>query len=110
VLDSRVSGALTYAADNPVQIGGVAGVPSNAGAVVLSVAGIAPTANGYLTVHPGGTAVPSTSSVNIAKGATTANLVIAQLSSSGKIALYDAAKGAGVLVDVIGWIDTDQAP
>jgi hypothetical protein len=110
VLDSRVSGALPFRADTAIQIGGLAGVPSNAGAVVLSVAGVKPTLGGFLTVHPGGTAVPLTSSLNISTGKTTANMVIAQLSSTGKIAIFDSATGAGVLVDVMGWINTDQAP
>jgi hypothetical protein len=110
VLDSRVSGALPFRADTAVQIGGKAGVPTTAGAVVLSVAGVKPTLGGFLTVHPGGTPVPLTSSLNISTGKTTANMVIAQLSSTGKIAIFDSAQGAGVLIDVMGWIDTDQAP
>jgi hypothetical protein len=110
IFDTRRTGRLGYRVDTPLLVGGLAGlaVPSTAGAVVVSVTVVKPTAGGYLTVHPGGTAVPATSNINVQAGATTANMVTAQLATDGTIKLYDAAKDSDVVVDVMGWLDTDQ--
>jgi hypothetical protein len=109
LLDSRQSGALGYGADTQLQVGNFGNIPLNAGAVVLSVTAVKPAARGFLTLHPGGTPRPGTSSLNVEAGAIAANLVVVQLSTDAKVAIYDAARGAGVLVDVVGWIATNQA-
>ncbi len=109
LFDTRGTDTVEYGAENPVAIGGRAGVPATAGAAVLSVTAVKPVKRGFLTVHPDGTAKPATSSVNVEAGATTANLVVAQLSPDGKVDIYDAAFGGEVVVDVVGWLDTNQS-
>ncbi len=79
-------------------------IPPDTGAVVLSVTAVQPTASGYLTVHPFGQPLPRTSSVNAPRGATVANLVVAQLSADGTVDIHDAIGDGDVLVDVVGWL------
>ncbi len=87
----------------PVQVAGLAGVPSNATAVALSVT-VTNTAGagGYLTVFPGGTP-PTASNLDWAPGETVANLVVTPLNSGGGVTLYNYAGTADVIVDVLGY-------
>lgn len=77
-------------------------VPSGATAVVLNVTVTAPTNPGYLTVWPGGPQ-PVISDLNWTARATIANLVVATLSPTGSIDIYNSAGSTGVVVDVLGW-------
>ena len=92
-----------------VQITGVTGpsgqsVPSGALAAVINVTGInhgsGPT---YLTAYPAGTSRPTAASVSLDGGATQANLVVVQLSSTGQITVFNAAGSADVILDVQGY-------
>ena len=60
--------------------------------MVLSVAAVAPSANGYFTVFPCGTSKPLASSMNFTKGVTLANTVITKLGMGGvnlgKVCVY----------------------
>jgi hypothetical protein len=85
-----------------VQVTGLAGVPSTASAVVLNVTAIGPTSQTHLTVFPG-TSPPTVSDLNPAAGEVEANLVVATLSSSGTITIYNFAGSVNVAVDVAGW-------
>jgi alpha-tubulin suppressor-like RCC1 family protein len=107
LLDSRTTTSTSYGTDYQMQISGRGGVPASAGAVVLSVTATSPTSAGSVTVHAGGTKLPGTSNINAATGMSTPNLVIVQLSTTGTIAIYDHVQGAGILVDVEGWLATN---
>ena len=85
-----------------VQVTGLAGVPADARSVVLNVTSTGPTANGYLTVYPGGTR-PLASNLNWISGQTVPNLVVASLSPSGQVTLYNYTGSTDVVVDVMGW-------
>lgn len=85
-----------------VQVGGLAGVPANATAVALNVTATSTTANGFLSVNPVVTP-PSTSDLDWTAGETVPDLVIAVLSSSGTITLYNFSGSVNVVVDVMGW-------
>lgn len=90
-----------------VQVAGVGSVPPMAGAappaaVALVVTVTGDTTSGYLTVYPGG-APPRASDLNWRAGATVANLVLAELSPSGSVTLYNAAGRVNAVVDVVGW-------
>ena len=110
LIDTRGSfpHGVPYGGSIPVKAPGFTSVPYDAGAVVVSVTAIKPTTAGYLTVHPSGTPVGATSSLNVAAGATTPNLVVAQLSPQGTFEVYNHAKGADMVVDVVGWLATNQ--
>src|SRR5436305_383046 len=76
------------------------GVPASGGsAVVLNLtetAGQPP--GGYVTVYPDGPKPPLASDLNYVPGASVANLVIVQVGSDGKIALYNGSKGSTDLI------------
>ncbi len=89
------------------QVEGYGGVPlSGVEAVVLEVTATNTTANGgYFTVWPGGGSSPVASDLNWSSGQTVANRVIAKLSSSGSVSVYNAVGSADLVVDVVGWYD-----
>ncbi|MGH9265953.1 MAG: PKD domain-containing protein, partial [Acidimicrobiales bacterium] len=107
VLDTRFgAGPLGPAATMGVQVAGEGGVPATgATAVVLNVAVTGPTASSYLTVFPGGEAMPVVSNLNFVAGQTVPNLVVAKLGAGGSLAAYNAAGTTDLVADVAGWFD-----
>lgn len=85
-----------------IQVAGLGGVPGDAAAVVANVTVTAPTASGWLTVYPTGTAAPLASAINFAPGQTVANLVVVPVGSDGHITIGNARGITDVVVDVIG--------
>lgn len=85
-----------------VQVTGLAGIPSDATAVVINVTATNTTASGYLTVFPSGSP-PVASNVNWAAGMTVPNLVIATLNSTGGLTVYNSAGSTDVVIDVMGY-------
>ena len=85
-----------------IQVAGLAGVPQGAVAVAINVTATDTTAPSYLTVYPGGT-TPLASSLNWSTGETVPNLVLATLSSTGTLTVYNAQGSMDVVVDVLGW-------
>ena len=84
--------------------GGSAGVPSTGvTAVVLNVTVTNPSASGYLTVWPQGTARPTASDLNFSPAQTIPNLVVVGVSSSGSISIFNFAGTSDVIVDIAGW-------
>jgi len=102
----------TYAGDTlseggslTVDIPSSAGVPADAGAVVVNVTAIDPTAAGFLAVYPGGTANPGTANITFSGGQTVGNMVTVGLgpdSSTGatqSFTVYDGPSSNGGNVD-----------
>ena len=92
----------------PVQVTGVGGVPPEstatpAVAAVLNVTVTDPTAAGYLTVWPAGSAQPVASDLNWVAGETVANLVPVTLGTSGQVDVYNPAGQTDVVIDVVGY-------
>jgi hypothetical protein len=85
----------------PLQVGGVAGVPAGAKAVVVNLTGVNATGNTDLSVFP--TTFNGTSNLNLVKGLAAANLVTATLSSDGKIRVRNAGGTVSVIIDVVGY-------
>ena len=81
---------------------GYFGVPASAKAVVLNVTAVEPTALTYLTVYPSGSP-PGVSDLNPYAGAVEPNLVVATLSNTGTIDIYNNSGTVDVVVDVLGW-------
>ena len=89
-----------------VDLSGVAGIPEGRpSGVVLNVTSVAPTALGYLTVHPTGQARPLASNMNFGPGDVVPNLVIAAVDPSGRTSIYNYSGQTHVVVDVVGWFD-----
>jgi hypothetical protein len=86
-----------------VQVTGLAGVPSDAPAVVVNLTGVAPSAPTFLTVFPNGLPSPLVSDLNEVRGDVRANMVVAALSASGTISIYNYTGSMNVVVDVLGW-------
>ncbi|MEO7397847.1 MAG: hypothetical protein ABIW84_04715 [Ilumatobacteraceae bacterium] len=112
LLDTRVGGATVDGAFSgggiraagsivELQVGGRGGVSASAAAVVLNVTVDGPVANGFLTVFPCASARPLVSNVNFAPGQTLPNLVVAELSASGTICIFNMV-ATHVIVDVFG--------
>ncbi len=85
-----------------VQVTGLAGVPAGAVAAVVSVTATDTSAPSYLTVYPGGVR-PLASSLNWTAGQTVPNLVIATLSATGSLTVYNDQGTTDLVIDVLGW-------
>jgi hypothetical protein len=86
-----------------VQVSGLAGVPSGATAVAINLTGVSPSAPTFLTVYPNTRPNPLVSDLNEVSGDVRANMVVATLSSSGTITIYNSTGSMDVVVDVLGW-------
>lgn len=109
ILDSQTGlgiakGRVAGGAAPLVKVTGRAGVPtSGVRAVVATVTASAPTAAGYLTAYPSGTAEPDYASVKYASGQTVVNTVVVPLGADGSIRVR-AGSAAYLAVDVLGYI------
>ncbi|GAA0680468.1 hypothetical protein GCM10010193_37640 [Kitasatospora atroaurantiaca] len=103
LLDTR--GAKTLGPDSIVQVkvGGVAGVPAGATAVLVNLTATGPTTGGYLTAYAAGSTRPNTSIVNFTAGATVPNLALVPVSEDGYIEVYNRSGWTDVLVDLQGF-------
>ncbi|SCF47398.1 Fibronectin type III domain [Micromonospora matsumotoense] len=87
-------------------VAGRGGIPATgAAAVAVNVTVTAPTGGGFVTVYPGGTARPTASNVNYARGQTVANLVVVPVGVDGTVVLYSSA-AAHLVADAAGWFST----
>ncbi len=85
-----------------LDVAGRAGIPDDAGAVLLNVTAVGARNDGFVTVHPAGVERPTASNLNVAEGDTVANAVTTRLGTDGAVCLHaDAA--AHYVVDVVGW-------
>ena len=87
---------------------GTANLPSTASSVILNVTGTDATADGYVTVWACGATMPTTSNLNLTKGGTAPNLVIAKVGTGGKVCIY-TEKGTHLVADLLGWFGTPPA-
>ena len=101
IIDTRGGSALAAGEVRTFQVAGLAGVPSNATAVVLNVTADRAAAPGYLTVFPCGGAPPTVSNLNFAPGQALANLVQVRL-SGGNICIASES-ATHVFADVAGY-------
>ncbi len=107
VMDTRSGQCLTRLGPKQtrlVQIAGLAGVPAQAGAVVLNVTAVNPTETTYLSVWPSGQNQPLASNLNPITGIVP-NMVTVGLGTDGRVALYNQAGTVDVIIDVNGWYD-----
>jgi hypothetical protein len=95
-----------------LDVAGRAGVPANgAAAVVLNVTVTEPTAAGFITVYPTGTAAPLASNLNFTPGLTIPNAVTVKLGSGSRVSLRNGSVGSSHLVaDVSGYFLLSRLP
>lgn len=97
VLSTRIGAGATATLDL------TADVPASATAVVLNVTATGPTANTFVVAWPHGTTRPATSTVNLAPGATNANLTPVALGAGRRVSLYNSAGTVDVHLDLAGF-------
>jgi hypothetical protein len=95
--------SLGAGATRTVQVSGIAGVPAGATAVAINLTAVTPSAPTFLTVYPNTLPDPLVSDLNEVHGDVRANMVVATLSSSGTITIYNYTGNMDVVVDVLGW-------
>jgi len=109
MLDTRhgtggITGPVGAGQSVSLQVTGVDGVPATGvTAVVLNVTATEGTENGYLTVYPNGSGVPSASSLNFAAGHNVPNLVTVQVGVDGKVNFYNNQGSVQVIADLAGY-------
>jgi plastocyanin len=87
-----------------VQVAGVGGVPgSGVSAVVLQVTATGATAPSFLTIYRQGAMRPLVSSLNFDPLHDAGNRVLAPVSSTGRISIFNANGSVNVVADVSGW-------
>lgn len=107
LMDSRtglgVSGRLV--GGQPVELPVItiaAGVPPTATGVALTVTGILPSSDGFITTYPCG-ARPEASTVNPSVGRVTPNLVLARVSPTGTVCFFSNVD-VDLVVDIVGYV------
>jgi uncharacterized protein (DUF1501 family) len=108
VLDSRdgTGAPLAPVGQAPIEVTllGRGGVPSDGvSGVMLNVTAVAPTANTYVTVYPGGTERPTASNLNVSAGQVIPNMVLARLGPAGTVLMYNNAGNIDLVADVVGY-------
>jgi hypothetical protein len=86
-----------------VRLAGLAGIPSDAVAVVLNATVTNTTGQSFLTMWPVGRPRPLASTVNWAPGWTIANGATVELGAGGVINVFNDAGSADVVLDVVGY-------
>jgi hypothetical protein len=84
-------------------------VPADASAVALNVTAVEARAAGFVTVWPCGTPMPEASNLNLARGATSANGVIAPIGPNGSVCVWSNV-GGHLIVDIAGWFSGGSTP
>jgi PKD repeat protein len=99
--------ALAGGSDRAFPVRSTCGIPATAQALAVNVTVVEPSAAGNLRLHPGGTAVPPTSTINYVAGQVRANNAVAPLSAAGELAAFaDQASGSvHFLLDVSGYFE-----
>ena len=102
LFDSRSSGgARTAGSVTEVQVAGLGGVPAQARTAMLNVTAVQASSDGFMTVFPCGTPVPTASNLNFAAGQTIANAVVAKIGDGGRVCVYTSS-AAHLVIDVNG--------
>src|SRR5207248_3933966 len=92
-----------------VQVTGHGGNPtSGVGAVVINVAAVNASTNGYLTLWPSDSPQPVTSNVNTDSTKSVSNAAIVKVAADGTISIYNAVGTVDVILDVEGWYATSS--
>lgn len=104
LLDTRTTaGPFGPDTTRPLTIGGTNGVPADATAAALNVTVTNPTTDSFLTVSPGGSPRPNTSSLNFQARSTVPNHVITPLGRNGTADIYNHVGSTQVIADLFGY-------
>lgn len=108
LLDTRGTSRIVGGSEVSVKVTGVAGIPTTGIAgVMLNVTAVAPTAEGYASVRPDGSAVPNASNLNFTAGIVVANAVGVGVGSNGNVRLLHVSSApSDYIVDIFGYFET----
>jgi uncharacterized repeat protein (TIGR01451 family) len=104
--DGPLSGPVLVTGDDRIfTVTGTCNIPSTAKAISVNIAVTGPTAAGNLRLHPGGTPVPPTSSINYSTGQTRSNNAVVPLNDMGELAVFVGGASGTVhfILDVNGY-------
>ncbi|MFK7917486.1 MAG: hypothetical protein AB8G14_05370 [Ilumatobacter sp.] len=103
-IDGKFEGIGTVDARGVVEleVAGRGGVPTGAEAVVLNVTAVGADGRGFFTLYPCA-ALPLASSLNYEAATSTANEVVAKLSSDGDVCIFTQSR-TEIIVDVTGYV------
>ncbi len=87
-----------------LEVGGVAGVPADAAAVLLNVTVTEASGRGYATAWPCGSPRPLASFLNFVRGVDQANLTPVRIGTGGRVCIY-VHEGTQIVADVNGYYD-----
>jgi hypothetical protein len=96
-------GPLATGQTHTFQVTGVAGVPTNATAVVMNVTVDKATGASFLTVFPAGATRPNASNLNWIAGNTIPNLVTVKIGAGGQVSIYNNNATVHAIADVAGY-------
>lgn len=108
ILDTRsgiggVSGKIGGGAELPLTVAGVAGVPSEATAVIMNVTATEPTEGSHVTIYPTGATRPDSSNLNFQANKTVPNLVMVKIGDQGKVTAFNNSGSTHLIYDVQGY-------
>ena len=83
-------------------------LPAGTKSVALNVTASSPTAAGFLTAYPTGSARPTTSSLNFVAGQTVSNLVVVNVGPGGKVTFFNSAGTVDVVADLSGSFSSNR--
>lgn len=87
---------------------GACGVPASAKSIAVNVTAVTPAASGFLTLYPGGTSRPATSTINFKPGQVRANNALVKVASDGQasVVVYNGSPApVDVILDVTGYFE-----
>lgn len=107
LIDTRLAaGPLVSSSLRSFALAGSCGIPATAGALVVNVTAIAPTASGDLILFPSDEAVPATSTVSFTAGLNRANNAVLPLSPTGAFTVKASTAGTvDFTLDVVGYFE-----
>jgi len=104
LVDTRDTQPLGHEQSLSLDVTGPTGVDANQiDAVILNIAAINPSENGFLAAYADNLEYPGTSNINFAPGGATAGLVVAKPGPNGKVKIRHVGDSTDVAVDFVGW-------
>jgi hypothetical protein len=108
-LDTREDGGVLLSGERrPHLLAGTCDIPPTARAVAVNLTTVAPTGAGYVTLWPGDTGLPLTSSINFGPGGARSNHTVLPVGRDGTLLVQPFVEGSGtahVVVDVFGYFE-----
>jgi len=97
------SSPLVKVVSRPGKVAGYGGVPAGVKAVLVNLTGVKPTTGTWLSAYADGSALPGSSTLNLAAGAIRASLALVPVGSDGSIDLYNNSGSVNVVADIEGY-------